>query len=115
MAFVTLLLFATIATLVWNYEGVQRLVKLVPTDGFSSGAKHPTNVITSPKTSSVQNVTSIAGSESEADATIPLEVQPLQPLVVDLTILKGAVAKGAGNCYTDLQICRTCVMLTLWV
>jgi len=97
VAFVTLLLFATIATLVWNYEGVQRLVKLVPTDGFSSGAKHPIDVITPPKISSVQNVTSITGSESETNAAIPLEVQPLQPLVVDLTILKGALAKGAGN------------------
>lgn len=93
--FVTLLLFVTIATLVWNYEGVQRLVKLVPTEGFSSGAKHPANVL-APKLAK-ENETS-TGSDSlkkEAAAAIPVEIQPLQPLVVDLTILKGAVAKGA--------------------
>ena len=96
MTFVTLLLFATIATLVWNYEGVQRLVQLVPTDGFYS--------VLTPKLSKESEIST--GSDSlkkEAAAAIPLEIQPLQPLVVDLTILKGAVAKGAGNSRTDLQ------------
>ncbi|XP_024381508.1 pectin acetylesterase 7 isoform X2 [Physcomitrium patens] len=101
MTFVTLLLFATLATLVWNYEGVQRLVKLLPTDGFYSGAKHPTNVLTpisSAQSEVIPRQEIPAGSDAsknDSDATVPHETQSLQPLVVPLTILEGAVAEGA--------------------
>lgn len=104
MTFVTLLLFATIATLVRNYEGVQRLVKLVPTDAFYGGVKHPLKVLTPKPSKENETSTSSDSLKKESAADTPLKITLLQPLVVDLTILKGSVAKGAGNTRTDSQI-----------
>lgn len=111
LTFITLLLLATIVTLTWNYEGVQRLVNLVPTDGFSSWPNRPN---TSPgdvhgtlnKEAKKEDNQSKEESPKNKSA-FQLDTIP-QPLVVNLTILEGATKRGAGNIRPHLE-CILCL------
>jgi len=98
MTFIALLLLATIVTLTWNYEGVQRLVNLVPTDGFSSWPNRPNTTPggvhgTLNKEAKKEDNQSKEESPKNKSA-FQLDTEP-QPLVVNLTILEGATKRGA--------------------
>ena len=122
VTFITLLLFATIGTLTWNYEGVQNLVRLSPAERFSNGGNKPTELVPwkaqhrkeygkSKEEKSIEKETPEEDIKGK-DGVIQLD-RILNPLVVDLTILKGVAAKGAGKPITSIFLQTKLMCLTV--
>ncbi len=120
LVFIGVFLLASLVTLVWNYEGMQGLLRLMSREGMTddgSGAAEKAarreEVATGIVTSVAAAVAGARGQDNEkekegTDATTGGGVAAnrlssssgavqLEPLVVDLTIVTKAVNTGAGT------------------
>lgn len=119
LVFIGVFLLASLVTLVWNYEGMQGLLRLMSREGMTgdgSGAAEnaarreevATGIVTSVAAAAGARVQDNEKEKEGTDATTGGGVAAnrlssssgavqLEPLVVDLTILTKAVDTGAGT------------------